>query len=239
MSQGEILLVEDDRELGEGLRDALELEGYTVRHALDGAQARRELRRRTADLVLLDAMLPDVSGFELLKELRASGDSPPVLMLTARAAEVDKVRGLKLGADDYVTKPFSVMELLARIEVILRRARGGAQHPPRVTIGDVEVDFRARSASRRGNPCPFTAREFEILELLAQNRGAAVSRSELVARIWGVDEDVEVSTRTVDQHVLGLRRKLGDKGPTPQIIETVYGYGYRLAAEGDDTPGRT
>jgi DNA-binding response OmpR family regulator len=233
MSQGEILLVEDDRELAEGLRDALELDGYTVRHAPDGEQARRELRRGTTDLILLDAMLPDASGFDLLKELRASGNTPPVLMLTARAAEVDKVRGLKLGADDYVTKPFSVMELLARIEAILRRARGGAQHPARVTVGEVVVDFRARAATRRGNPCALTAREFEILELLAQNRGAAVSRSELVARIWGIDEDVEVSTRTVDQHVLGLRRKLGDKGPTPQIIETVYGYGYRLAADCD------
>jgi two-component system alkaline phosphatase synthesis response regulator PhoP len=175
-------------------------------------------------------MLPNLSGFDVLKELRAHGDETPVLMLTARSAEMDKVRGLKLGADDYVTKPFGIMELVARIEAILKRTRA-AGPLTRATVGEVVVDFRARKAWRRNAPVALTSREFEILELLARRRGEAVSRAELIARIWGTDDDVEVSTRTIDQHVLSLRRKLGDRGEDPQLIETVYGYGYRLAGK--------
>ncbi|MBN2371091.1 MAG: response regulator transcription factor [Vicinamibacteria bacterium] len=228
MSKAEILLVEDDQDLAEGLRDALALEGYSIRHVGDGPAALRDMRGSARDLIVLDAMLPNLSGFDVLKELRARGDETPVLMLTARSAEMDKVRGLKLGADDYVTKPFGIMELVARIEAILKRTRA-AGSLTRLTAGEVVVDFRARKAWLRGAPVTLTRREFEILEVLARRRGQAVSRSELIARIWGTDDDVEVSTRTVDQHVLSLRRKLGDRSEAPQLIETVYGYGYRLA----------
>jgi two-component system alkaline phosphatase synthesis response regulator PhoP len=227
VSKAEILLVEDDQDLAEGLGDALAIEGYSVQRAGDGPAGLREMRAGAFDLVILDVMLPNLSGFDVLKELRARGDQTPVLILTARSAEVDKVRGLKIGADDYVTKPFGIMELVARIEAILKRTRV-AEPLTRVNVGEVVVDFRARKAWRRESPVALTSREFEILGLLARNRGAAVSRSELIARIWGMDDDVEVSTRTVDQHVLSLRRKLGDRGESPRLIETVYGYGYRL-----------
>jgi DNA-binding response OmpR family regulator len=225
---GHILLVEDDRDLAEGLTDALELEGYRVGRAGDGRSGLLEALRGAYDLVILDVMLPEMSGFDVLKQLRARGSTVPVLMLTARGEEVDKVRGLKLGADDYLTKPFGIMELLARVEARLRRLRTGEGPPRRLELRDVTVDFRVRAATRRGRPLPLTAREFEVLEVLAARRGEAVSRSDLVARIWGTADDVEVSTRTVDQHVASLRKKLGDSGSEPRIIETVYGFGYRL-----------
>lgn len=224
-----ILLVEDDRDLAAGLVDAFEIEGYCVSHATDGGAGLIEALRGGHDLIVLDVMLPGLSGFDVLKELRGRGSAVPVLMLTARGQEVDKVRGLKLGADDYLTKPFGVMELLARVEARLRRRvasiGAGAE---RLQAQDVVVDFRSRQAWKRSAPLALTAREFEILELLAVRRGAAVSRVDLVARIWGTGDDVEVSTRTVDQHVASLRRKLGDNAAEPRLIETVYGFGYRL-----------
>jgi DNA-binding response OmpR family regulator len=223
-----ILLVEDDRDLAAGLVDAFELEGYRVSHATDGGAGLLAALGGGHDLVVLDVMLPGLSGFDVLKELRGRGCDVPVLMLTARGEEVDKVRGLKLGADDYVTKPFGVMELMARVQARLRRS-GAAAGVGRLQVQDVVVDFRSRQARRRGRPLALTAREFEILELLAARRGEAVSRADLVARIWGTADDVEVSTRTVDQHVASLRRKLGDDAAEPRSIETVYGFGYRLA----------
>jgi DNA-binding response OmpR family regulator len=224
-----ILLIEDDRDLAEGLEDALSHEGYTVAHAADGPAGLAQATSGTHDLVVLDAMLPSLSGFDLLKELRRRGHQVPVIMLTARGQEVDKVRGLKLGADDYVAKPFGVMELMARIEARLRHAPAETSPPVRLEAGDVIVDFRRREARWRRRAVALTAREFEILELLAARRGEAVSRNDLIARIWGTDDDVEVTTRTVDQHVASLRRKLGDDGQQPHLIETVYGFGYRLA----------
>jgi DNA-binding response OmpR family regulator len=226
-----VLLVEDDKELAEGLRDALDLEGYRVECAADGPAGLREALRGVFDLVILDAMLPGLSGFDVLKELRGRGIATPVLMLTARSEEVDKVRGLKLGADDYVTKPFGIMELFARIEAVLKRTRAIAQVPARLEWGDVVVDFRAREAWKRKKPLRLTASEYAILEVLARQPGAAVSRTELLARIWGTQLDADITTRTVDQHVLSLRRKLGDRANAKRLIETVYGHGYRLSIE--------
>jgi DNA-binding response OmpR family regulator len=224
-----ILLVEDDTDLAEGLGDALRLEGYGVALAGDGKQGLRQALSGLHQLVILDAMLPELSGFDLLKELRRKKSPVPVLMLTARGQEVDKIRGLKQGADDYVTKPFALMELLARVEALLRRA-GHAHRPARrFRIGDLDLDFGARRVIRRGRELALTAREMDILQLLAERHGEAVSRHEVLARIWGTGDDVEVATRTVDQHVAALRRKLGDDAASPRIIETVYGYGYRLA----------
>jgi DNA-binding response OmpR family regulator len=226
-----VLLIEDDKELAEGLVDALQLEGYRVECASDGPAGLREALTGTFDLLILDAMLPGLSGFDLLKELRGRGVHTPVLMLTAKCEEVDKVRGLKLGADDYVTKPFGIMELFARIEAILKRTRADAQVPARLEWGNAVVDFRARQAWMRDAPLRLTESEYTILDALARQRGAAVSRAELIARIWGGGLEADVTTRTVDQHVLSLRRKLGDRSSPPRLIETVYGYGYRLNSE--------
>ena len=223
-----LLLVEDDRDLAEGLKEALELEGYRVTHALDGRTGLRKAQAEAWDLLILDAMLPEVSGFDVLKEMRRSRSRVPVLMLTARGEEMDKVRGLKLGADDYVTKPFGLMELMARIEAVLRRAHGGAEHT--LVAGDVRVDFRQRRAFRCGRALALTGREMDLLEHLTRRRGEAVSREELVSRLWGTAAGVHVTTRTVDQHVAALRRKLGDGGESPHLIETVYGFGYRLSS---------
>ncbi len=228
MTAASVLLVEDDRQLAEGLKDALELEGYRVECAADGPAGLGAALRGTFDLLILDVMLPDLSGFDVLRDLRGRGIATPVLMLTARSEEVDKVRGLKLGADDYVTKPFGIMELFARIEAVLKRTRAAAQTPGRLEWGDVIVDFRAREAWLRRQPLRLTACEYAILEVLARQPGAAVSRAELLARIWGGSLEAEVTTRTVDQHILSLRRKLGDRSSARRLIETVYGHGYRL-----------
>jgi two-component system response regulator RegX3 len=222
--------VEDDPDLAAGLGDALRLEGYEVTLKQDGPSGLSEALGRRHDLLVLDVMLPGLSGFDLLRRLRAARCDTPVLMLTARGEEVDKVRGLKLGADDYVTKPFGVMELLARIEARLRRTRMALASAERLEAGEVAVDFRSRRATRSGREVPLTPRELDILEVLAARRGEAVSRTELVACIWGTGTDGDVTTRTVDQHVASLRRKLGDDAAQPRLIETVYGYGYRLVA---------
>lgn len=225
-----ILLIEDDRDLAAGLTDALELEGYRVTLAADGSAGLKAALSSEYNLVILDAMLPRLSGFDLLKELRAHSSEVLVLMLTARAQEMDKVRGLKLGADDYVTKPFSITELMARIGALLRRVPSAAK-PDRLETGDVVVDFKAREAWRSGCRVGLTEREFELLELLTARHGEAVSRADLIARIWGTAPDVEVSTRTIDQHIASLRHKLGDDAALPHLIETVYGHGYRLVGK--------
>jgi DNA-binding response OmpR family regulator len=222
-----ILLVEDDRDLAAGLVDALEIEGYRAARVSDGKTGLREALSGTYDLVILDAMLPALSGFDLLKELRTRSCKVMVLMLTARGQEMDKVRGLKLGADDYVTKPFSLVELMARIAALLRR-RPSAGKPDSLEIGEVKVDFVSREAWVADCRVGLTESEFELLELLAARRGEAVSRADLIGRIWGASQDLEISTRTIDQHIAALRRKLGDHASMPHLIETVYGHGYRL-----------
>lgn len=228
LRRARILLVEDDCDLAAGLCDALGLEGYQVTHTADGRTGLKEALRGIYPLVILDVMLPGVSGFDMLKELRARSSDALVLILTARGQEMDRVRGLKLGADDYVAKPFSLMELIARVGALLRRAsRDDAAG--RLDAGNVVVDFRARESWRNGRRVSLTEREFQILELLALRRGDAVSRADLIARIWGAADDVEVTTRTIDQHIAALRRKLGDDAAAPALIQTVYGRGYRLA----------
>jgi two-component system copper resistance phosphate regulon response regulator CusR len=181
------------------------------------------------NLIVLDEMLPALPGFDLLKNLRAHRSEVLVLMLTARGREIDKVRGLKLGADDYLTKPFGLTELLARIEALLRRRAKGTKQD-RYEVRDIVVDFKARQTWKCGNLVPLTEREYELLEILAARRGEAVPRADLIARIWGASPDADISTRTIDQHVVSLRRKLGDSAEQPWLIETVYGHGYRLKA---------
>jgi DNA-binding response OmpR family regulator len=223
------LVVDDEAPLAALVRSYLEREGFEVEIAGDGETGVRVARERRPDVIVLDLMLPGLDGIEACRQIRAFSDAY-ILMLTAKAEEVDKIIGLSTGADDYVTKPFSVAELVARVAAILRRAQPARALPERLELPGLVVDFRSRKASLRGARVNLTPREFEILTALSARRGDAVSREELLAVIWGLADDVEVSTRTVDQHVVALRRKLGDNAAEPRIIETVYGHGYRLAA---------
>ncbi len=222
-----VLIVEDNRDLAYGLRNNLEIEGYDVEVVEDGPSGLAAVRRGPPALVILDLMLPEMDGFRVLRTLRQEGHVMPVLVLTARGEEADKVRGLKLGADDYITKPFGLLELLARVEALLRRsaplveAPGGA-----VRIGDIEVDAAARTVRRRGQAVELAPKEFDLLMALLKSRGAVVSRLELMTRVWGYSS--AVVSRTVDTHVAELRRKLEDTPSAPRHIVTVRKIGYRL-----------
>jgi len=225
-----ILVIEDHRDLAYGLRNNLEIEGFEVEVAEDGRAGLDGVRRRPPDLVILDLMLPELDGFRVLKTLRAEGIGVPVLILTARGEEADKVRGLRLGADDYVTKPFGLLELLARVEALLRRARGvdAAAPPPAASerFGDVELHRPSRVVRRGGEPVELAPKEFDLLRVLLDARGAVVSRLELMRSVWGYP--AAVVTRTVDTHVAELRRKLEADPSRPRHILTVRKVGYRL-----------
>ncbi len=221
-----ILVIEDNEELAFGLQTNLEIEGYEVHVAADGNAGLEAAQTMHPDLVVLDLMLPGMDGFRVLRAIREAGVQTPVLILTARGEESDKVRGLKLGADDYVTKPFGILELLARVEALLRRA---AAPPPARRIdrfGDVEIDRDARAVFRGGKPVSLKPKEFDLLVALFDAGERAVSRLELVRDVWGYADSV--ITRTVDTHVAELRRKLENDPRTPAHILTVQRYGYRL-----------
>jgi DNA-binding response OmpR family regulator len=220
-----VLVVEDNADLAFGLRNNLEIEGYEVEVATDGRVGLAAARARAPDLVILDLMLPELDGFRVLRALREHPGGPPILILTARGEEADKVRGLKLGADDYVTKPFGLLELLARVEALLRRARG-APARRRERFGDVEVDVAARAVRREGQAVDLAPKELDLLVTLLDADGAALSRLDLLKRVWGYPS--AVVTRTVDTHVAELRRKLEHDPARPQHILTVRKMGYRL-----------
>ncbi|HEX9942287.1 MAG TPA: response regulator transcription factor [Thermoanaerobaculia bacterium] len=223
-----ILLVEDEPSIVLTLTDRLASEGYQVETAGDGGEALARALAGSFDLILLDVMLPGRDGFEVCRELRARGVQVPVLMLTARSQVVDRVVGLKLGADDYVTKPFEMAELLARIEALFRRARTPASAPAGThAFGDVRVDFRRAEVFRDGAPVPLSALEFKLLAYFIQNRGALLSRDELLDKVWGYD--AMPTTRTVDVHVASLRQKLERNPSRPEFILTVHRRGYRFA----------
>ena len=219
-----VLVVEDERNLALGLRANLEVEGYDVRVAETGEAALDLARAHPPDVVILDLMLPGIDGYEVLATLRSRGFDGPVLILSARAEEIDKVRGFRAGADDYVTKPFGVMELLLRVQALLRRVKGG-DDGGRWSFGDIEVDVRRRSVRRAGEEVPLTPRAFELLVALLKHGDAPVSRHELLRTVWGYDSSV--TTRTVDAHVAELRRKL-ERDTEPRHILTVHRVGYRL-----------
>jgi two-component system alkaline phosphatase synthesis response regulator PhoP len=224
-----LLLIEDEPGVVLALTDRLQADGYEVAVARDGEAGLLRASAEDFDLVLLDAMLPRRNGFDVLRELRARGVGTPVLMLTARGQVTDKVLGLKLGADDYVTKPFDNAELLARIEARLRlpatsAAPSLAREPLRV--GDLTIDARAAEVRKGGRPVDLSPREFHLLRYFVDHRGDTLSRSELLQHVWGYDADV--STRTVDVHVAWLRRKLEDDPRHPRLITTVHGMGYRF-----------
>jgi DNA-binding response OmpR family regulator len=221
-----ILVVEDDPAILRGLSDNLRLESYEVVTAADGEAGDRLAHEARPDLIVLDLMLPRLSGYELCRKLRSEGLTTPILMLTARGEEADRVLGLDLGADDYVTKPFSVRELLARIRALLRRAHPPRPLPDEVRFGDVVVDFRSYEAKKSGVPVDMTPKEFQLLRLLAARAGEVVSRGELLEDVWGYE--TLPNTRTVDNHVATLRAKLEpDKSVTPHI-QTVHGVGYKF-----------
>ena len=224
MSAG-ILLVEDNRDLARGLRHNLEFEGYRVEVASSGREGLDLALEGAFELVILDLMLPGMSGFEVLEELRAAGLGTPVLILSARSEELDKVRGLREGADDYVTKPFSVLELLARVEALLRRGPGRSGDRA-YRFGTVEVDPGARTVHRGEREVSLTPKEFDLLVALLAREGAAASRVELMREVWGHKAPVE--SRTVDTHIAELRRKLEADPSRPVHILTVRKVGYRL-----------
>jgi DNA-binding response OmpR family regulator len=219
-----ILIVEDNTDLAIGLRNNLEIEGYDVALSDNGAAGLDEFRAHPPDLVVLDLMLPAMDGYRVLREIRSSGSTVPVLLLTARSEETDKVRGLRLGADDYVTKPFGILELLARIEALLRRTRPAALY----RFGAVEVDAERRTVRRAGSAVLLTPMEFDLLLALLRRNGAVVSRLDLLQEVWG--HAAAVLTRTVDTHVAELRRKLERDPAAPEFILTARKAGYRLDA---------
>lgn len=224
-----ILVVEDNSDLAYGLQNNLEIEGHSVVLAEDGLQGLDAARRHAPDLMILDLMLPGIDGYRVLQTLRGEGMDAPVLILTARGEETDKVLGFRLGADDYVTKPFGVLELLARVDAILRRTGGDTTHgPPRLRFGAVEVEVAARRVTRDGEDIALTPKEFDLLLALIRREGAVASRIELMKEVWG--HRAAVVSRTVDTHVAELRRKLEAEPRDPRHILTVHKAGYRFQA---------
>jgi DNA-binding response OmpR family regulator len=226
-----ILVVEDDPNIVAGLRSALTSEGYTVEVATDGRGGYEHALAGDLALVVLDIMLPGMSGLEITKKLRDAGRATPIILLTARGEENDRVLGLELGADDYLTKPFSVRELLARIKTVLRRSRGGrAPSRAQFAFGGVVVDFLRQRATKDGRDLELSAREFRILAYFIEHEGEMLSREQLLNEIWGYD--VYPTTRTVDNHIARLRKKVEDEPDTPRFIKTQRGAGYVFETEG-------
>jgi two-component system, OmpR family, alkaline phosphatase synthesis response regulator PhoP len=222
-----LLLIEDEPGLVLTLRDRLTREGYAVENSADGESGLERASREAFDLVLLDVMLPRMNGFDVLRELRKRGTETPVIMLTAKSQVVDKVVGLKLGADDYVTKPFEMVELLARIEAKLRRAPATAHPSEGYQFDDVRIDFRRAEVTKGGAPLELSAREFQLLKYFIEHRGATLTREELLNEVWGYNS--MPSTRTVDVHVAWLRQKIEPNPRHPQYILTIHGMGYKFA----------
>ena len=223
---GKILVVEDEEVIRMTLGDRLESEGYTVEFAVDGEEGLQKATRNAYDLVLLDIMLPRKNGFDVCRDIRMAGVVVPILMLTARGQTIDKVLGLKIGADDYLTKPFEAMELLARIEALLRRANVPAAAGLH-KFGSLQVDLRGTSVSRDGKVVPLSAREFQLLRYFVEHRGTTLSRDVLLKEVWAYS--TEAFTRTVDVHVASLRQKLEEDPKRPSLIVTVPGLGYKFA----------
>jgi len=223
-----VLIVEDDAAILRGLKDNLVLETYEVLTASDGETGHRLIRDQKPDVVILDLMLPGMSGYEVCRKLRQEGDRTPILMLTARGEEADRVLGLDLGADDYVTKPFSVRELLARVRAIVRRLHPPTTLPDELRFDDVVVDFRRYEARRGGQHVELTRKEYGLLRYLAAQPGVVIRRDELLDEVW--DYQNYPTTRTVDNHVLSLRAKLEETPAEPRHLLTVHGVGYKFVS---------
>lgn len=221
-----VLIVEDDSAMAVALKDGFASEGYEVELVSDGVLALECLGRQPPDLVVLDVMLPRMSGLDVCRQVRKDGSRVPIIMLTARGQEIDKVVGLRAGADDYVTKPFSLMELLARVEALLRRSYGDEEGEGKLHFGDVRIDFAAASASKGSEPVEMSGLEMRIMKYFSSYRGTVVSREQLLRDVWGYD-NVAV-TRTVDMHIAKLRKKIEDDPRDPRFIVTVHGQGYKF-----------
>jgi len=221
-----ILVVEDDAAIRRGLRDNLLSESYDVLTAKDGEAGLGMIHEQKPDLVILDLMMPKLSGYELCRKVREAGLSTPILILTARGDEADRVVGLDMGADDYVTKPFSVRELLARVRAIIRRTTAGHALPDELRFDDLVVDFRRYEATKGDQRFTMTRKEFAVLRQLAARAGEVVSRDELLDDVWGYDR--YPTTRTVDKHIALLRAKIEDVPSEPKRLITVHGVGYKL-----------
>lgn len=222
-----ILIVEDDRALATALSEGFRYEGHTTLVARDGATALRLAGQQGIDLIVLDVVLPEVNGVDVCRQLRSRGSSVPIVMLTSKSQELDKVVGLKAGADDYITKPFSFMELLARVEAVLRRCQRfpGKMHTH--AFGDVVLNLRTHEAAKRGRPLKLLPREFRLLEYFVEHRGEVVSRDQLLAAVWGHDA-ISPLTRTVDMHIAKLRQKIEDDPADPRWVVTVHRVGYKF-----------
>ena len=221
-----VLIVEDDEAMAVALHDGFSYEGYNVRMAPDGEAGLQLASEGSHDLIILDVMLPKLSGLDVCRRIRRNGNKVPVIMLTARGQEIDKVLGLKVGADDYVTKPFSFLELMARVEAVLRRSAGYSEHVESYKFGDVEVDFKKTEARKGGRAIPLSPREFKLLGFLIDHRGETLPRERLLDAVWGYDN--VPFTRTVDMHIAKLRKKIEDTPSDPAYIVTVHRLGYKF-----------
>ena len=219
-----ILIAEDDRNILAGLIDMLKMDGYSTVIARDGEAALKQVKDRNPDLLILDVMLPKMSGFEVCKKLKELGSSIPIIILSAKGDEADKVLGLELGADDYVTKPFSPRELLVRIKAVLRRSNQTARMPEAYKFANIRVDFKRFQMFKDGNEIKLTSAEFKILKLLMASKGEPVSRHTILGDIW----NSEVTTRTVDTHIWNLREKMEKDPSNPKHIITVHRIGYKF-----------
>ncbi len=222
-----VLIVEDDEAMAVALQDGFSSEGYEVELVRDGAEALSSLRGDPPQLVILDVMLPKMSGLDVCKHVRKRGNSVPIIMLTARGQEIDKVVGLRAGADDYVTKPFSLMELMARVEAVMRRSQGADGGDERCAFGDVEIDFAGSETIKAGRSVDLTTLEYRLLRYFHAHRGKVVTREQLLEDVWGYD-NVAI-TRTVDMHIAKLRKKIEDNPRDPRFIVTVHRRGYKFA----------
>jgi DNA-binding response OmpR family regulator len=234
-AKARILVVEDDAAILRGLTDNLRFEGYEVLPARRGDEGLQLILEQDPDLVILDIMLPSLSGFDVCRRARKQGKMMPILMLTARGQEVDRVMGLDLGADDYVTKPFSIPELLARVRALLRRANASVPLTARVSFGDVTVEFERYEAMKGHDVVHLSPKEFGVLRLLVSREGEVVSRTDLLHEVWGYDRFP--TTRTVDNHLASLRSKLEENPADPRHLLTVHGVGYKfVGGEGESPP---
>jgi two-component system response regulator VicR len=221
-----VLIVEDDDSMAVALKDGFEYEGFEVVMARDGAAGLKLAREGRPDLMILDVMLPKMNGLDVCRDIRKEGSSLPIIMLTARGQEIDKVLGLKLGADDYVTKPFGFMELMARVEALLRRTSGQGSAVEAYEFGDVAVNFKKAEARKGGKLIELTPREFKLLRYFIEHRGEVVGREQLLDAVWDYNE--APLTRTVDMHVAKLRKKVEDTPAEPHFIVTVHRVGYKF-----------